>query len=230
MRVYLMNAGSLESADVYKSALMLVDPDRCKQLEGRSGKPAALSLAAGLLIQYAYLDHIQESGTEKEILFYSKDAIECTGVLKAAGHVECVRKSDTGSPYFPDHPDIYFSISHSGDYAVCSVSGARNGIDIQEHRNLSCDISGRYFAGEEDEYLKNESGDFTKDFFDLWCLHEAYMKYTGQGMKQGMKDVSFLSALKADGAKAVHNIGNEKRICAQILQAPAGYSLGIVSA
>ncbi len=230
IRVYLMNACGLEQADVYKDALGLVDSERRERLESSSGKPAALSLAAGLLIQLAYLDWNRENNAEKEILFYSKDAIECTGALKAAGHVEDVRKSADGRPYFPDHSEVFFSVSHSGDYAVCSVAEVPNGIDIQEHRRLSCDISGRYFAGEEDEYLKKFSGNVTKDFFDLWCLHEAYMKYTGLGMKQGMKDLSFLPVLKADNAKACLGTEEGKRICAHILQAPDGYSLGLVSA
>ena len=229
MRVYLMDIGGLESADACAGALELIDPDRRKQLEGRTGKPAALSLAAGMLIQCAYLDYSKEGAGEKEILFYSKDAIECTSVLKAAGHVENVCKSSDGRPYFPEHPDVFFSVSHSGGYAACSCSDVPNGIDIQEHRELSCDISGRYFAGEEDEYLKNESSNVTMDFFDLWCLHEAYMKYTGLGMKQGMKDVSFLPVLKADNMKACIKTDEAKKICAQILQAPAGYSLGVVS-
>lgn len=230
IRVYLMAVDGVEPEAVCEDALQLVDPERRKQLDGRTGKPAALSLAAGLLIQYAYMDHSQRSGTGNEILFYSKDAIECTGALKAAGHVEDVRKSADGRPYFPDHSEVFFSVSHSGDYAVCSVAEVPNGIDIQEHRRLSCDISGRYFAGEEDEYLKKFSGNVTKDFFDLWCLHEAYMKYTGLGMKQGMKDLSFLPVLKADNAKACLGTEEGKRICAHILQAPDGYSLGLVSA
>ena len=55
------------------------------------------------------------------------------------------------------------------------------------------------------------------------------MKYTGLGMKQGMKDVSFLPVLKAEDKKCFLDTEDGKRIWAQILQAPAGYSVGIVS-
>ena len=230
IRVYLMETGALESPEVYENALILTDPDRRKMLEGRSGKPAILSLAAGLLIQYAYFEYIKGTDGEKEILFYFGDAVECTSALKAFGHVENVCKTAEGRPYFPDHPEIFFSVSHSGDYAACSVSDVPNGIDIQEHRKLCCDISGRFFATEEDDYLKKVSVNSTKDFYDLWCLHEAYMKYTGEGLKQGMKDVSFLDALKGDHAKTYFNAADGKKIRGQVLQAPAGYSLGIVSA
>ncbi len=229
IRVYLMNACGLEQADVYKDALGLVDSERRERLVARSGKPAALSLAAGLLIQLAYLDWNRENNAEKEILFYSKDAIECTSVLKVAGHIEDVSKTAEGKPFFSKRPDVFFSVSHSGDYAACSVSDVPNGIDIQEHRGLSCDISGRFFASEEDDYLKAEAENVTGDFFELWCLHEAYMKYTGLGMKQGMKDVSFLPVLKAEDKKCFLDTEDGKRIWAQVLQAPAGYSVGIVS-
>ena len=229
MQVYIMDAGGLDAADVYADALQLVDPERREQLESRIGKPAVLSLSAGLLIQRAYYDWHRKPGYEKEILFYSIDAIECTGVLKAAGHIEEVRKNPEGGPYFPKHPDVFFSVSHSGDYAVCSVSDGPNGIDIQEHRKIGCDIAGRFFVGEEDDFLKRESVNATKDFFDLWCLHEAYMKYTGMGMKQGMKDVNFLPVLKTDNSGSFINTDAGKRIWAQLLQAPAGYSMGIVN-
>ena len=66
IRVYLMNACGLEQADVYKDALGLVDSERRERLVARSGKPAALSLAAGLLIQLAYLDWNRENNAEKE--------------------------------------------------------------------------------------------------------------------------------------------------------------------
>ena len=237
--VYLMDVNGLEPGIICEEALQLVDSDRCAKLAGRTGKPFSLSLAAGLLIQYAYLKYTQEYPEKNSNPICSVNAAECIGALSAAGHVEEVDKTREGRPFFPDHRDVFFSVSHSGDYAGCLVSDVQAGFDIQECRELTCDISGRFYPEDEDAYLKNISANRTEDFYDLWCLHEAFLKYTGIGLQMGMKDVSFLPAVCADdrgkdgsfpGVKkeTVIDLGKGKKVLAQILQAPAGYCMGLV--
>ena len=59
--------------------------------------------------------------------------------LYAPGLAEPVLASGAhGKPYFPDAPQLQFSISHSGAYWLCAFSAAPVGVYLlQEIRNLS---------------------------------------------------------------------------------------------
>ena len=47
-----------------------------------------------------------------------------------------VFKDKNGKPYFDSKPDIHFSISHSGDYAMCAFSDNPIGADIQKIQEI----------------------------------------------------------------------------------------------
>ena len=97
---------------------------------------------------------------------------------------------------------------------MCGISDAPIGVDIQEHseRREVMDIAKRFFHEEEVAYLESISdpGHRRTEFYRLWCLHEAYVKNTGNGLSEGFKDVIFLDAINEDGKtrddKSVHLI------------------------
>ena len=39
-----------------------------------------------------------------------------------------------GKPYFPARPEFHYSVSHSGEWAVCAVGAVPLGVDIQVER------------------------------------------------------------------------------------------------
>lgn len=91
-----------------------------------------------------------------------------------------------GKPFAKNLP-IYFSISHSGDFAVCAVSDCEIGIDVEKIRDINPRVSDRFATDEEKEYIRNhENG-----FFEIWTLKEAYFKCIGTGLGSDIKDVSF---------------------------------------
>ena len=101
-----------------------------------------------------------------------------------------LRTGAYGKPYFPDAPQVHFSISHSGAYWLCAVSGAPVGLDIQQHRPCRAQaLAQRFFSPEENAYLQKTDG---IPFFDLWCAKESYLKYTGQGLS-GLETVCTVS-------------------------------------
>lgn len=97
---------------------------------------------------------------------------------------ELFRRSG-GKLYFKYHPEIHFSISHSGEYWACAFSDAEVGLDVQieEHHHRIEKIARRFFSPEEQEYL--ERCDFD-EFYDVWAAKEAYLKYTGEGLAKGL--------------------------------------------
>lgn len=98
-----------------------------------------------------------------------------------------------GKPWFPDHPQLHFSISHSGCYWAAALGRQPLGLDLQQHQ--SCDIprlSRRFLHPEERDWLEAR-GFSAADFFPLWAAKESYLKFTGQGLAAGLDNFSVLS-------------------------------------
>lgn len=90
-----------------------------------------------------------------------------------------------GKPYFSNINDLFFNISHSGNYVIISWSKNNIGCDVEEIDNKNClDIAKRFFT--ENEYnilIKiNDYNERQRMFYRLWTLKEAYIKHDGRGM------------------------------------------------
>lgn len=91
-----------------------------------------------------------------------------------------------GKPYAKGLP-VHFSISHSGDIAVCAVSDNEIGIDIEKIRTVNPRSAERFASEKEREYIRTaENG-----FFEIWTLKEAYFKCIGTGLGSDIKNVTF---------------------------------------
>ncbi len=95
-----------------------------------------------------------------------------------------------GKPYFSERTDIFFNISHSGDYAAVCVADSPVGIDIQEIRSVREGLEKKICTEEEIGFINNFE-DRNKAFMILWALKESYIKAIGKGMTFPMKEVSF---------------------------------------
>ena len=88
------------------------------------------------------------------------------------------KKDEKGRPYFENRTDIRFSLSHSGEYAVCAVSNEGDiGVDIEK---IPTDtkyekVKERFLSDGE----KNRAGDSAEGFATVWTRKEAYYKYKG---------------------------------------------------
>lgn len=119
-----------------------------------------------------------------------KMRIVCAGwllqkALEQAGiPAEQQRFSETeyGKPYLPEHPDIHFSLSHSGAWAACAVADHPIGLDVELPR-CRLDVARRFFHPEELEGMdaldRMEQAD---QLNRLWTGKEAFLKMLGCGM------------------------------------------------
>lgn len=82
-----------------------------------------------------------------------------------------VKLNENGKPYLDF---CYFSISHSGDVAVCAVSDFPVGVDIERVDSFKRRDRYMLFSGTESEYV-NKS-DSQNRFYTLWTRKEAYVK------------------------------------------------------
>ncbi len=100
-----------------------------------------------------------------------------------------IKTKEKGKPYFENVP-VHFSISHSGQMWICLMAEFEVGADIQEEKDVKApDIAGRFFTGDEADYINLRGADA---FFDIWVRKEAYIKYTGNGISEGLDSFSVL--------------------------------------
>lgn len=152
--------------------------DKCKD-----EKDKARSLVAGLLFEEA----CKEYGLETLLEF-----------LADGEHGKPYFKCDDND--FPGGRRMYFNISHSEDCVMVGIADSEIGVDIQYMKPIKTDISSRCFTEkEQDMYYSASDDEYLKVFYRIWCLKESYVKYTGNGLREGLNTFSVLDHLKDSG-------------------------------
>lgn len=115
-----------------------------------------------------------------------------------------------GKPYLRDYPGIHFSLSHSGDYAICSIGNKPVGNDIERVKEGRLQVAQRFFSLQETAwiYRADDRREQEDRMFRIWTMKESFLKVTGLGMSLQLN--SFTIESRRDEKFFVeHNI-NEK--------------------
>ena len=153
MKLYRINIHNFEDPLQNKRLLELVGTEqRKKVIRYRMPDDRKRSLAAGLIIRKI----LNENGLSEDSLKYSEN----------------------GKPLADN---LFFNISHAGDYVVGVSSDREVGCDIEKIVDAPLEVADRFFHLKEAEYIKSAE-DKNRAFFTLWTLKESYMKMTGRGM------------------------------------------------
>lgn len=91
------------------------------------------------------------------------------------------RSGKNGKPY-ADGLDIHFSLSHSGNLAVCAISDKPVGIDVEKIRDVNMGVAQKCFTDREQYYVFSDKRKMQKRFFEIWTKKEAYAKRLGMGV------------------------------------------------
>jgi len=132
-RVYYMNITPLLDKNEFEKNIVKVNKarqEKAKRLFSQTAK--AQSLGAGLLLKYAVEN---DTKLDYEKLNFLTDV--------------------NGKPYVEGN-SFYFSLSHSGDCAVCVVSDSPVGVDVEKEKELSKAMQER-FAENILEWTKKEA-------------------------------------------------------------------------
>ena len=137
----------------------------------------------------------------------------------------------------------FFSLSHSGDFAVAAVSEFPVGIDIQklefcENGNIE-DLSSkikkydnlakRFFSPKEIDYLSTFTDDLnrTERFFILWTMKEAFLKASLTAGKLAMSEFTIDFSCRDD--KTATCLYNGRKYISQILNPPeSNYRMAVL--
>lgn len=103
---------------------------------------------------------------------------------------------ENGKPYL-DNKQIYFNISHSGNYVLCCLSESEVGCDIEKIKDYNPKVAKRFFTKKEADLLENED---TEDiyFAKLWTLKESILKKEGTGIGGGLDTFCFADYIGDD--------------------------------
>jgi len=96
--------------------------------------------------------------------------LETAFISEFGGDLPEIKKTPNGKPYFPDRPDIHFSLSHARTHVLCAISREPVGCDIESPRKIS-ERAMDFFCSPGEMALF--------DPLDLWVLKESYVKLFG---------------------------------------------------
>lgn len=166
--VYAAKISALSEERAFAVAYNAVSERRRKKTDAlRFDKDKYLSLGAELLLRKA----LKDFGAPVKL-------------------VDCIENGENGKPFFSGGEDIFFNLSHSGEYVLCAVSDGEVGCDIEEIKDLKESLAKRIFSETEysDIMSKNTAKERSAEFFRYWTLRESYIKFTGQGLSLPLSD------------------------------------------
>lgn len=171
MRTYIINIRQLEDEALFRNMLELTSPYRRQKIAVlKNDNDKRRSLGAAIALDKA----LEGYGLEERAMEY-----------EFGSH---------GKPFLRYYPEIHFSLSHSKDYAICSIGIEELGNDIEWVRGGKDNVAERFFAAEELAWIKNAVDSKEKDerMFQIWTMKESFLKVTGFGMSLSLKDFAVI--------------------------------------
>lgn len=93
-----------------------------------------------------------------------------------------IERKPGGKPWLPERPDCHFSVSDSGELALCAVSDCSVGVDLEIIRPRR-EMLPAYVCSSAELDWYTARGKHWEDFYILWTMKEAWVKCTGEGLR-----------------------------------------------
>ncbi len=167
---YLLDTSPLENEELFKEHYKALSPYRKEKIDrNRLFNGKSLSLGAGILLDFA----LKSYGLRERDMEYIS--------------------GKNGKPFFKNHPELHFNLSHSGSCVICSISSSSIGCDIEKIGKADFRVANRFFAEKEKNFLSSikNTEEQNESFYRIWTLKESYIKYTGKGLAQGLASFEF---------------------------------------
>ena len=153
IKTYIINIRQLEDEAIFKKMLEFASPYRRQKIALlKNDNDKRRSLGAAIALDKALGGYgLEERAMEYEL-------------------------GSNGKPFLRYHPEIHFSLSHSKDYAMCSIGSEELGNDIEWVRDGKEKVAERFFAEEELAWIKNAVDLKERDerIFRIWTMKESF--------------------------------------------------------
>lgn len=172
---YYINVTQLEEEKIYEEKFRSLSPYRRQKIQIlKHHKDKCRSLGAGIVLDCA----LQQYGLRERQMDYSV--------------------GQWGKPLFKEYPQLHFSLSHSGDYAICSIGKTPIGNDIEGIKGGHLKVADRFYTKKERDWMyeMNNEQEIEHRMFRIWTAKESFLKATGRGMSLSLLDFSILFGLQ----------------------------------
>lgn len=161
MKVYIND--EIEKIDLRQGLLQISEQRREQALRYKHEQGQRLCVAAYLLLKQALAE--QENITENPVFEYGTH----------------------GKPFIVGHPELYFSLSHCKEAAVCVLSRKPVGIDVESIGRYRDSVA-NYAMNENELQIISHAEHPEVAFTRLWTMKESLLKLTGEGINDNMKN------------------------------------------
>ncbi|MBQ7954289.1 MAG: 4'-phosphopantetheinyl transferase superfamily protein [Lachnospiraceae bacterium] len=238
IEIYLLSVTALRCKDLYEQACLKLDSQRLQKVkQAKRTEDKILRMGAGLLLQYAMKKQLEDTAKESPVFAYNAESLCCKQVsleevLSAVREpLEfAFRYGSHGKPYFEQYPELFFSLSHSGEYVLCAISDREIGADIQKIPETDLKrvkrentIIEKFFSDGEKAWCQGGEAQHRERFYKIWAAKEAYMKLTGKGLAQGFDSFE----VDLEKAKVKEQERAEKKCVVYEVKAPKEYAIAI---
>lgn len=159
MHLYFLFSETSEWTNLDRALLRFVSEERKNKINGyRFSKEKKLALYAALLLPFACTDQYDLSFAEVDPIW-----------------------PQNGKPLLKSHPEIHFSIAHSGNCVAVAVSDEEIGLDAELIAKAPMKVLKRAFSPNEAAQIQTAVNP-NLEFFRIWTRKEAYGKYLGTGL------------------------------------------------
>lgn len=182
---YYIDVTQFDNETLFQEKFKLLSPYRQQKLAClKQEKDRMRSLGAGIALNHALAAYGLEEGS----------------VMYEIG--------EWGKPSLKNHPDIHFSLSHSGDYAICSIGNRPVGNDIERIKAGRLKVADRFFTPEELKfmYAAQEEAEIVQRMFCIWTMKESFLKVTGRGISFPLNSFSIEADEEKNGIHVKHSL------------------------
>ncbi|MFA9421941.1 MAG: 4'-phosphopantetheinyl transferase superfamily protein [Sedimentibacter sp.] len=161
IKIYAININFKLSSTTWNDFLDIISKDRKKKINNYYfEKDKKHCIYAELILRYSLLKEYNINDKELEIEY-----------------------NQYGKPKLKKYKNIYFNISHSGNWVVCALGKWEIGVDVEKIDTLSLNVAKNIFTKMEYNNLILCRENPEELFYKLWTLKESYVKAIGKGLQ-----------------------------------------------